>query len=234
MINTNICPVSVFIRSCCVFKPHPKLQLPLWILHKTHGTHIKEKSLDPRDPSIWIGNICICFFYCLDHTFCCLFFRNNQQLFNRKATKDKYLGLLSVLCQINGWRVHKIYLVTGHFLLLHIFRYFKPRQTVIGLQYDIEKMNYSLCKLGHKSQYVFELFNYSHLNLVLACLVWYCVFVMLTCDILDCTLIKSDTFSSACMSSIKFKLDLVYELCYNEKREKPEPKKQQIQNRREQ
>lgn len=29
-------------------------------------------------------------------------------------------------------------------------------------------------------------------------------------------------------------MDLVYELCNNEKREKPEPKKQQIQNRNEQ
>lgn len=85
-----MCPVSVFIRSCCVFKPHPKLQLPLWILHTTHGTHIKEKSLDPRDPSIWIGNICRCFFYCVHHKFCCLFFfRNNQQLFNRLEKLQK-------------------------------------------------------------------------------------------------------------------------------------------------
>lgn len=78
---------------------------------------------------------------------------------------------------INGWRVHKIFVMTGHFLSLHIFRYFKPRPTIIGLHYDIEKIIFYV-NLVIKIN-VFELFNYNHLNIVLACLVWYCVFLCL-------------------------------------------------------
>lgn len=48
---------------------------------------------------------------------------------------------------------------------------------------------------------------------------------MFICDIFDCILIKLDMFFSVCMLLIKFKMDFVYELCYNEKREKLEFKK---------
>lgn len=87
---------------------------------------------------------------------------------------------------INGWRVHKylswlfliVYLNECH-NPLHIFIYFKPQQIVIGLHYDLEKMIYPLWKHCHKNQNGAELFNFSHLNLVQACRVWYCVLLSL-------------------------------------------------------
>lgn len=107
--------------------------------------------------------------------------------------------------------------------------HFTPKQTVIGLNYDIEKMFYPLCKHSLKSRYGVDLFicNQWHLNRFKACLVWYYVLLCLS-DILDCILIKPDTLSSDCMSSVKFKMDLFYELGNNERREKPEPKEQQF------
>lgn len=86
----------------------------------------------------------------------------------------------------NGWRVHKY--LSWLFLIvdlnechnpLHIFRYFKPQQIVIGLHYDLEKMIYPLWKHGYTNQNGAELFNFSHLNLVQACRVWYCVLLSL-------------------------------------------------------